>query len=67
MTMQMLWGLCVAIAALTTGSGVQLFIEGAPALASYPLVVGGILLLPAGSALLQRFFLSGAGSSPTAD
>lgn len=54
MTMRVLWGLCVAVAALMTGSGLQIFLEGGPAVASYPLVVAGILLLPAGSALLQR-------------
>jgi hypothetical protein len=36
------------------GLGIELHLDGAGALASYPLVVGGILLLPAASALLER-------------
>ncbi|MDN4174982.1 hypothetical protein QWY28_18610 [Nocardioides sp. SOB77] len=51
---QVLWGACLAMAALVVGLGIELHLDGAGALVSYPLVVGGILLLPAASALLER-------------
>ncbi|WP_435743023.1 hypothetical protein [Nocardioides sp. SYSU DS0663] len=54
MTMQMWWGLCLVASAAVTGLGIQLSLAGEGPLASYPLVVGGILLLPAAAAVLER-------------
>lgn len=60
---QVLWGVSLAVAALVVGLGIELHLDGAGALTSYPLVVGGILLLPAVSAVLDR--LGGLTAPPT--
>ncbi|GGO77740.1 hypothetical protein [Nocardioides deserti] len=60
---QVLWGVSLAVAALVVGLGIELHLDGAGALVSHPLVVGGILLLPAASAALER--LGGLTSPPT--
>ena len=50
----MLWGLCVALGAMICGVGIELHFAGAGPLQSYPLVVGGIALLPLGAAGIER-------------
>lgn len=62
MALQVVWGACLAVAAMVTGVGVELAFSGAGPLASYPLVVAGILALPLSSAVLER--LSPSASSP---
>ncbi len=54
MTVRVLWGLCLAVAAMVTGIGVELALSGAGPLVSYPLVVAGILALPVASAAIDR-------------
>jgi hypothetical protein len=54
MTMRVLWGLCLALSAMISGVGIELYFAGAGPLQSYPLVVGGILLLPLASAAIER-------------
>lgn len=54
MTMRVLWGLCLALAAMTTGIGVELHLSGAGAWVSYPVVVAGIVMLPLASGALER-------------
>ena len=61
---QVLWGLCLAVAAALMGLGIELHLDGAGAALSYPLVVGGIVLLPAASTLLERI---GSPTPPPAD
>jgi hypothetical protein len=56
MSMRVLWGLCLASAAMVTGVGVELALSGAGPLVSYPVVVAGILALPVGSAAIQRIY-----------
>ena len=51
---QVVWGVCLAVAASVVGFGIELHLGGAEAVVSYPLVVGGIFLLPAASAVLDR-------------
>lgn len=54
MTMRVLWGLCLALAAMTTGIGVELHFSGAGPWISYPVVVLGIVMLPMASAAIER-------------
>ena len=54
MTMRVLWGLSVALSAMICGIGIELHFAGAGPLLSYPLVGGGILLLPLAAAGIQR-------------
>jgi hypothetical protein len=61
MTLRVLWGLCLAVAAMVTGIGVELALSGAGPLVSYPLVVGGIVMLPLASSALERIELVRAG------
>ena len=61
MTVRVLWGLCLGVAAMVTGVGMEMYGSGAGALASYPVVVAGILLVPLASAGLGRL----APASPT--
>jgi hypothetical protein len=56
MTLRVLWGLCLALAAMTTGIGVELHLSGAGPWVSYPVVVAGIAMLPLASATLERAF-----------
>jgi hypothetical protein len=50
----MIWGLCLAFAAMVIGVGIELHTSGAGAIVSYPVVVAGILLVPLASAAIQR-------------
>jgi hypothetical protein len=54
MTMRVLWGLCLAVAAMMSGIGIELYLDGEGPLRSYPLIVGGIALLPIASAAIDR-------------
>lgn len=54
MALRVVWGTCLAVAAMVTGVGVELSLSGAGPLVSYPLVVAGILLLPLASAVIER-------------
>jgi hypothetical protein len=53
-TLRVLWGLCLGLAAMVTGVGIELHSSGAGPLVSYPIVVAGILFLPLASAALNR-------------
>jgi hypothetical protein len=61
MALRVVWGACLAVAAMVTGIGVELALSGAGPLASYPLVVTGILVLPAASAGLERLAPTASG------
>ena len=63
MALRVVWGVCLAVAAMVTGVGVELSLSGAGPLVSYPLVVTGILALPLASAAIERL-APAAGSSP---
>lgn len=54
MTLRVLWGLSLGVAAMVTGVGIELYGSGAGALVSYPIVLAGILLVPLASAALER-------------
>ena len=62
MTLQVLWGLCLGVAAMVTGVGIELYASGAGALVSYPVVIAGVLLVPLASAVIER--LTPATTSP---
>ena len=62
MAMRVIWGVCLAVAAMVTGVGVELSLSGAGPLVSYPLVVAGIVVLPLASTAIER--LAPAGTSP---
>ena len=51
----MLWGLCLGVAAMMTGVGIELHSSGSGAFVSYPVVIAGILFLPLASATINRF------------
>jgi hypothetical protein len=51
--MRVLWGLCLGLAAMVTGVGMELHSSAGP-LVSYPIVVAGILFLPLASAAINR-------------
>jgi hypothetical protein len=63
MAQRVVWGVCLAVAAMITGVGVELSLSGAGPLVSYPLVVAGILALPLSSAAIERL-APAEGSSP---
>lgn len=63
MAVRVVWGICLAAAAMVTGVGVELSLSGAGPLVSYPLVVAGILALPLASAVIERL-APDAGASP---
>ena len=50
----MLWGLCLGLAAMLMGVGMELHSSGSGPIVTYPIVVGGILFLPLASAALNR-------------
>ncbi len=54
MTLRVLWGLCLGVAAMVTGVGIELYGSGAGAMVSYPIVIAGILLVPLASAGIER-------------
>jgi hypothetical protein len=54
MTLRVLWGLSLALAAMLTGVGIELYADGAGPLISYPLVIIGIGMLPLASAGIER-------------
>ena len=62
MAVRVVWGICLAVAAMVTGVGVELSLSGAGPLVSYPLVVAGILALPLASAAIERLAPETAGS-----
>ncbi len=51
--MRVMWGLCLAVAAMVTGVGIEMYAAGAGAI-SYPIVVAGVLMVPLASAALER-------------
>jgi hypothetical protein len=53
--MRAVWGLCLAMAAMAIGVGIELHSSGAGALVSYPIVVAGVLFVPLASAAIERF------------
>lgn len=59
--MRLLWGMCLAVAAMVTGVGIEMYAAGA-GLLSYPVVVAGILMVPLASAGLERLETLRAGS-----
>jgi hypothetical protein len=63
MALRVVWGVCLAVAAMVTGVGVELALSGAGPLVSYPFVVFGILALPLASAVIERL-VPNAGASP---
>jgi hypothetical protein len=63
MALRVVWGVCLAVAAMVTGVGVELSLSGAGPLVSYPLVVAGILALPLASTTIERL-TPVEGSSP---
>jgi hypothetical protein len=54
MTVRVVWGLCLAVAAMVAGVGMELRSSGSGALLSYSVVVAGVLLVPLASAAIQR-------------
>ena len=62
MTLRVLWGLCLALGAMICGVGIELHFAGAEPLQSFPLVAGGILLLPFAAMGIERL-----GGRATAD
>jgi hypothetical protein len=54
LTLRVVWGLCLAAAAMVTGVGMELRSSGSSALLSYSVVVAGVLLVPLASAAIQR-------------
>ena len=54
MTLRVLWALCLALGAMISGIGIEMHMAGAGPMTSYPLVVGGIALLPLASTAIQR-------------
>ena len=56
-----MWGLCLAVAAMVTGVGIEMYAAGA-GLVSYPVVVAGVLMVPLASAGLERLEAVRAGS-----
>ena len=61
--LRVVWGVCLALAAMVIGVGIELHSSGAGALVSYPVVVAGVLLVPLASAVLERFAPSSWASS----
>jgi hypothetical protein len=53
-TLRVLWGICLGIAAMVMGVGIELHASGAGPMVSFPIVVAGILFLPLASAALNR-------------
>ena len=64
MALRVVWGVCLAVAAMVTGMGVELSLSGAGPLVSYPLVIAGILALPLASTAIERLGPAAPGSSP---
>ena len=62
MTLRVVWGLCLGVAAMVTGVGIELYASGSGALVSYPVVIAGVLLVPFASAVIER--LTPATTSP---
>ncbi len=62
MTLRVLWGLCLGLAAMMTGVGIELYASGAGVLASYPVIIAGILFVPLASAGIER--LASTSASP---
>ena len=56
-----MWGLCLAVAAMVTGVGIEMYAAGA-GLISYPVVVAGVLMVPLASTGLGRLEAVRAGS-----
>ena len=56
-----MWGLCLAVAAMVTGVGIEMYAAGA-GFVSYPVVVAGVLMVPLASAGLERLEAVRAGS-----
>ena len=48
------WGVCLALGAMATGIGIELYAEGAAPWVAYPVVVAGILFVPLASSTLSR-------------
>jgi hypothetical protein len=61
MAARVAWGFCLALAAMVVGVGLELHSSGAGPFVSFPVVVAGVLLLPAASAAIER--VTGATSS----
>jgi len=53
-TLRMVWGLCLAFAAMVIGVGIELHSSGAGEIVSYSVVVAGVLLVPLASAAIER-------------
>ena len=60
--LRMVWSVCLAMAAMVIGVGIELHMSGAGPLVSYPVVVAGVLLVPLASAALQRLAPAWASS-----
>ena len=52
--MRVVWGLCLAVAAMVIGVGIELHSSGAGPVVSYTVVVAGVLMVPLASAAIQR-------------
>jgi hypothetical protein len=52
--MRVVWGVCLAVAAMVTGVGMELHSTGASALLSSAVVVAGVLMVPLSSAAIGR-------------
>jgi len=48
------WGICLAAAAMVIGVGIEMRSSGASPLISFPVVVAGVLLVPLASAAIGR-------------
>jgi hypothetical protein len=53
-TLQVIWGLCLAVAAMVIGVGLELHSSGAGMVLSCSVVVAGVLLVPLSSAAIER-------------
>ena len=51
----MVWGGCLAVAAMVIGVGFELHSSGAGAMVAWPVVTAGVLMVPLASAALERF------------
>jgi hypothetical protein len=54
LTLRVVWGLCLAAAAMVIGVGMELYSSGASAVLSYTVVVAGVLMVPLASVAIQR-------------
>jgi hypothetical protein len=55
--LRVIWAVCVAVGAMVTGVGLELYASGAGRGTSIPVVLAGILFVPLASAAIERFLV----------